>query len=743
MIRTFLAFVIVAVQVGAQVRAEQNGPAAPSVPPVARAARAEKPPTLDGEVLQDAAYAAAPVIEGFWQSRPSQGAPASERTEVRIVYTEDTLYLGVVCYDREPKAIIVADSRRDSPLEETDAFQIILDTYLDRQNGFVFATNPAGIEYDGQVSKEGQGGDNPMPGGRIQVGSGGGFNLNWDGVWEVRTRIDSVGWSAEFAIPFRTLRYSGNKSQTWGLNFQRSIRRHKEINYWAPLDRQFNLYRLSQAGTLNDLAIPPQRDFKIIPYVKGEVRRLPELGSPVNWLGDVGGDIKYAVTPSLSLDLTANTDFAQVEVDEQQVNLDRFTLFFPEKRPFFLENAGLFSVGNPGQVELFFSRRIGIDDDGTIIPIIGGGRLTGKIGRMNVGFLNMQTAEAEGHTPANNFTVGRISRELPRRSAIGAIFTNRQATGSLAGDNDYNRLFGFDGRLGIGEYGMLSGYVSGTVTPGVTSGEHAFRVNAKYASPIWELEADLTQVGDNFNPEVGFLSRRGYRSPQGRIQRRLHPKDFLGIYEFRPHVSYRGFWDFDGYQQSGYLHIDNHTEWRNGYELHTGVNLTQEGVTEPFEIFPGVTVPKGDYEHTEALIVFYTNQAAWLSFQSRLTAGGFFGGKRVSWEPSMRLRFGETFNTQVYWSMNDVSLPDGDFLSQLVRIRVSYSFSPRMNLQALIQYNNAANLWSTNLRFSLLQAANTGLFIVYNETQDIEPTLLGIPGRSLAIKYNRIFNLFD
>ncbi len=743
MIRALLTVLIMAIQLGSQVRAEQNGPVPPSMPPVALAARVEEAPILDGEVLEDPAYATAPVIEGFWQSRPNQGAPASERTEVRIVYTNDTLYFGVMCFDREPNGIIVADSRRDSPLDETDGFQIILDTYLDRQNGFVFGTNPAGIEYDGQVSMEGQGGDSRMPGGRIQAGSGGGFNLNWDGSWEVKTQVSPAGWSAEFAIPFRTLRYPGGKTQTWGLNFQRSIRRHKEIDYWAPLGRQFNLYRLSQAGTLSDLAIPSQRDFKIIPYVKGEVRRLPEKGSPTNWLGDVGGDVKYAVTPSLSLDLTVNTDFAQVEVDEQQVNLDRFTLFFPEKRPFFLENAGLFSVGNPGQVELFFSRRIGIADDGTIIPILGGGRLSGKVGRMNVGLLNMQTAEAQGHAPANNFTVGRISRELPRRSAIGAIFTNRQATGSLAGNNDYNRVFGFDGRLGVGEYGMLSGYMAGSVTPGVNSGEHAFRFNARYASPVWELEADMTQVGDNFNPEVGFLSRGGYRSPQGRIQRRLHPKDFLGVYEFRPHVSYRGFWNFDGFQESGYLHIDNHTEWRNGYEIHTGINLTQEGVTQPFEIYPGVIVPNGSYKHKEALIVFYTNQGAWLSFQSRLTAGGVFGGSRVSWEPSMRLRLGETFNTQVYWSRNDVSLPGGDFLSQLVRLRVSYSFSPRMNLQALIQYNNAANLWSTNVRFSLLQAANTGLFIVYNETRDIEPTLLGIPGRSLAVKFSRIFDLFD
>ncbi len=282
MMRILLAILAAAVGAQAPVRAQQNGPVPPSSPPAALAVRVEEAPALDGEVLRDPAYATAPAIEGFWQSRPDQGAPASERTEVRIVYTQDTLYFGVVCFDREPGAIVVADSRRDSPLDETDAFQIILDTYLDRQNGYVFGTNPAGIEYDGQVSKEGQGGDSPMPGGRIQAGSGGGFNLNWDGAWAVKTRIDAAGWSAEFAIPFRTLRYPSGRDQTWGLNFQRSIRRRKEIDFWAPIGRQFNLYRLSQAGTLSGLSIPPQRDLRIIPYVKGEVRRLPESGSTVN-----------------------------------------------------------------------------------------------------------------------------------------------------------------------------------------------------------------------------------------------------------------------------------------------------------------------------------------------------------------------------------------------------------------------------------------------------------------------------
>jgi hypothetical protein len=716
----------------------------PATPPVAQAAPVVEPPILDGEVLTDPAWTSAPIITGFWQTRPFEGQPATEKTEVRIVYTKEALFVGVVCYDSEPEGIIVSDSRRDSSLEETDSFQLILDTYLDRQNGFVFGTNPAAIEYDAQVSREGQGTSRFANAGRMQQGAGGGFNINWDGSWEVRTKTSSIGWCAEFQIPFRTLRYPEGRDQTWGMNFQRNIRRRNEVAFWAPLKRQFNLYRLSEAGTLTSLSIAGQRNFKLMPYVLGEIRREPYEGRNTNYLGSVGGDVKFGITPSLTLDGTFNTDFAQVEVDEQQINLDRFNLFFPEKRPFFLENAGLFTVGSPGETELFFSRRIGLGPKGEVVPILAGARMSGKISKMNVGFLNMQTSEVEGVTQANNFTVARVGRELPNRSFIGGIFTNRQGTGRLSTGKDYNRAFGFDGRWGIGEYGLVSGFVAGTQTPGSSSGQHAFKVNATRDSPKWELMAEYAEVGDNFNPEVGFLSREdGYRFMQSRIMRRYRPTEFMGLHELRPHVSYRGYWNFEGFQETGFLHVDNHSEWRNGYELHTAINFTQEGVTKPFEIFPGVTIPTGTYRHKEAMIVFITNQAAPLSLNSRLTAGGFFGGDRISWDPTMKLRSGETFSTEISWSYNDINLPGGDFTTNLLRTRVTYSFSPRVSIQGLVQYNDRADRWSVNLRFAWLQAANTGLFVVYKETRDIGDLTLGIPDRSFIMKYSHLFDIFN
>ena len=474
------------------------------------------PPQIDGEVLGDPIWESATPATGFWQSTPYEGQPASEKTEVRIVYTDQTLYFGVLCYDQEPQGIIVSGSRRDGSLEETDSFQFVLDTYHDQQNGFVFGTNPAGIEYDAQITKEGQGG---FGGGRRQRGgSGGGFNINWDGSWEVRTKISDSGWSAEFAIPFRTLRFAEAKEQTWGVNFQRNIRRRNEKSYWIKLPRQFNLQRISLAGNLVGLKNIGQKNLKVMPYALSSGNRIFKnedgvtLKEGTQWDSDFGFDVKYSLTPSLTLDATYNTDFAQVEVDDQQINFDRFNLFFPEKRPFFLENAGLFAVGSPGEVDMFFSRRIGIDNDGRVVPILGGLRLTGKTSGMNVGLINMQTESVKADSlQANNFIVARVNKELPNRSAVGVLVVNRQATGDLAPDNDYNRTFAVDGRLGIGKFGRVSAFAARTFTPAIDEDQHAFNLGLDYNTESWQLSGSYTEVADNFNPEVGFLQRSGYR----------------------------------------------------------------------------------------------------------------------------------------------------------------------------------------------------------------------------------------
>lgn len=719
--------------------------------PQTRAVQTETAPTLDGNVADDPAWDSSLPIVDFWQTTPNHGDAASERTEVRVVYTDRALYVGVICYDREPDRIIVSDSRRDAPLDETDSFAFILDTYLDGQNGFVFGTNPAGIEFDAQVTKEGQGGFFS----RQQAGSGGGLNINWDGSWDVRTQITDIGWSAEFEIPFRTLRFPAADIQTWGANFQRNIRRHNERSFWTRMPRQYNLYRVSRAGRMSGLGVPQPRNLQVTPYLLGQADRqaVEPSGTDTNLGQDVGVDLKYSLTPSMTLDATYNTDFAQVEVDEQQINLDRFSLFFPEKRPFFLENAGLFSVGvsefSGQEVEIFFSRRIGIGPRGEAIPILGGARTSGQVAGLNVGLLNMQTDEVAGVVAANNFSVARVRKDLPNRSSLGFMAANRLSTSTVKLDvpaddlpADGNQTVALDGRLGVGEYLNVSGFLARTFSPHLEGQEYAYNLNVSYVSNVWRLNSTYTEVADNFNPEMGFLRRSSeYRKLTGLVWYTWRPEQLFGLHEIRPHVSYQGYWDFGGFQETGRWHIDSHWEWKNGYEIHTGINLTREGVVDVFEISRGVFVDPGTYDHAEAQLVFITNQGAKISFYSRNFIGGFFGGWRNNLSGILRVRANEALTAEFNLSYNDISLPGGDFVTNLFRARISYSFTPRLYVQSLFQYNDSAEIWSANLRLGWLQAANTGLFIVFNEVSETTD-FLGVPQqRSITIKYSRLFNV--
>jgi hypothetical protein len=445
--------------------------------PVTQAFPIESQPLIDGEILQDPVWQQVQAFGDLIQTQPYAGQAASEKTEIRIAYTPTTFYLSVICYDAQPEDLVITDARRDASLDNTDAFLFILDTYHDGQNGFVFGTNSLGVEYDAQVDNEGQGNFNTN---RQQGGMIGGFNLNWDASWEVKTQVGDYGWSAEFAIPFRTIRFNSGDDMTWGANFRRNIRKSNEVAYWAPMPIQFNLNRLSLAGDLAGLNLRKPGNLKVIPYVLGTAFKDAGAGqTETQYRGGFGGDIKYSITPSVTLDLTYNTDFAQVEVDDQQINLDRFNLFFPEKRPFFLENAGQFSVGSPGEVDLFFSRRIGIGEDGNIVPIIGGARLSGRINQTNFGALSMFTeAVDDAGIQANNFSIARINHQLAQLSSIGAAFINREGMGGAG--QDFNRTFAADGKWGIGKKAQISGFYAQTQTPGIEDDQRAFQLKTNY-----------------------------------------------------------------------------------------------------------------------------------------------------------------------------------------------------------------------------------------------------------------------
>jgi len=693
-------------------------------------------PVIDGKVLDEVVWQALSPATGFTQVRPFEGQPASQRTEVFVGFTDDALYIGVICHDDAPGEIVFSDSRRDSTMDNTDSFQIIMDVFNDDQNGLVFGTTPTAVEYDGQVVNEGSG---------AFRSSGGGFNLNWDTSWSVASHIGEFGWSAEFEIPFKSLRYSAEDVQTWGVNFQRNIRRNNEVVYWAPLSRQFNLYRVSEAGSLSGLRPPVQRNLKVTPYGLGVVRRGGMLDG-THYEEEIGIDAKWSITPSLTLDATYNTDFAQVEVDEIQVNLDRFSVFFPEKRPFFLENAGQFSVGTPRELELFFSRRIGVGAGGVFQPIDGGIRLSGKVGEAtNLGLLHMRSEAVGGLAPQNDFSVARVRQEFKNRSSVGALLVSREGDGSINGDadSDYNRTYALDGKWGVGDHLDIDAYYAQTETPGMRGDDKAYRLGGRYNTPAWSHTLGYTRVGEDFNPEVGFLARRNYQKLDWFTLRRYRPKELWGLHELRPHVAFRGYWDDEGFWETGWLHVDNHWEWRNGIEIHTGGNFTHEGVTEAFEINPGTIVPIGEYDHKELQLVFDTDKGKPVSFESRYTRGGFFGGDRDQLKTAVNVRVGDRFSSSLEWNYNNIDLPvaNGAFEVNVGRLRLSYSFSPKILLQALVQYDDRSDLVATNIRFSWLQAANAGLYLVYNEVDDDSIVGPMEKRREIAIKYSRIIDL--
>ena len=702
-------------------------------------------PSVDGRV-DDTVWAAAPPFSAFIQQEPNEGQPATEQTEIRFLLDRQNLYVAVICFDSEPQNILVSQSRRDADLGDTDSVRILLDTFNDGQNAFVFGTNPFGIEYDGQVMAEGQTGQSG--------GGGAGFNVNWDADWQVRTQITERGWEAEFAIPLKTLRYDPGQDRTWGVNVLRNIRRKNEQVFLSPVPRGYNLYRVSVAGKLQGLSLPARRDVKLIPYAAASVTDDRTVAvDRVHRVGDVGLDVKWGVRTDLTLDVTVNTDFAQVEADEQQVNLTRFPLFFAEKRPFFLENAQLFQLGQPQAVDLFFSRRIGLLATGEPVDIVAGGRLSGKLGGYNVGLLNMQTEAAvdprTGATiaPANNFTVLRLQREIGR-SNVGAMFVGREGTGTRAGAGDYNRAYGVDLGWQATRNGRVFAFLARTDSPDDKGGsDYAGRASYSYVHPSWTASGGYTQVGERFNPEVGFLRRRAFRQVEGRYNLSYQPQRWPWIRRIQPHANYSVFTNLQNELESssGHWHffdIQTRTGARFGYLFET----QQDRPRRPFTVYQDVTgrrvtIPAGEYAWTRGVFEGHTNLSAPVSASLLHRVGSFYDGEYHGWNLTLGLRAGARLLSEWGWNRDDITLPGGTFRNDLVPVKVSFAFTSLASVQGLIQYNRQASTFSSNLRLALLNRSGTGFFVVYNDRRDTSSfTPDQLLGRSFVVKYTRLFD---
>lgn len=708
-------------------------------PRIGMATPISKAPTIDGH-LDEAEWSKGKTFTDFIQRELKEGEPATERTEVRILADGEALYIGAWMHDRDVSGIVAGEKIRDVAIANSDYIAVIFDTYHDRQNGFVFATTPAGVEYDGQVIREGEGGGLVAAGQtQAQAGSMGGFNLNWDASWKVATSTDSLGWYAEFRIPFSTLRYGGGAMQTWGLNIARMVRRKNEESFWSFVPRQFNMYRMSLAGTLDSLQVPVRRVATITPYVLSSAQRDFVNGVKTRYPGEWGADVKYGLTPSLTLDLTYNTDFAQVEVDEQRTNLTRFPVFFPEKRPFFLENAGIFSAGTPQAADLFFTRRIGIDDAGNPVPIIGGGRLTGRVGSTTVGLMQIFTDDAEGGAvPGQSYSVFRALKEVSRRSRIGVIGIQRTQTDK---SSNYNRTLGVDGRLGFGDKWTVDWWGGKTSTPKRNGDDIGYSARAAFVTRDWNNSARYMALGADFNPEVGFLNRSGgYNYYELTFQRYFRKKEWAWFRDWNPHTSYRGYVGRDGFYQSGQIHFDaTEVEFSNGGKFGPEYNYYHEGLQQPFEIAQGVVIPVGSYDWGQLGLDWTVNPSAPLSMVLRGDFGPFYNGTRNGGSVTVTARKGATLSSSLLVDYQDVKLDQGNFTRTLVGVRAAYFFTPRIFLQSLTQYNNQQRIWTANARLGWLSTAGTGLFVVFNDGEQADGFFAWQRPmqRSLIVKYTR------
>ncbi len=700
------------------------------------AVRVDQSPKIDG-VLDDAVWQKAAVIDAFTQQEPREGTPASERTEVRVMYDGRSLLIAVHAFDAQPSGIVATEMRRDSDrLLDEDNFQVILDTFNDSRNGYMFVTTPLGAKLEQQISEEGEGNTRA---GLINLN----VNRNWDGVWDVAARVTEDGWTAEIAIPLTTVRFAAGAEQTWGINFMRNIRRKNEQVFWAPIPKPYSLTRVSMAGALVGLqSLSHGMDLKLKPYVVSGVdaaRTKVDVQSTA-LLKSAGLDVKYGVTGGLNLDVTYNTDFAQVEVDEQQVNLTRFGLFFPEKRDFFLENAGLFKMGTGGtftsttvETDLFFSRRIGLSDSGQPIPIVGGARLAGKSGRHNIGVLDIQTDSAFGK-PGDNFLVGRYSTDILKRSRVGAIFINKETMG---GDPHYNRTMGADANLVLGSNFQVSSYVAKTDSPGMNGQDMAFYGRVAYRDPSWNLWLNYLDVQDNFNAEAGFVQRRGVKTTKAYFNPTPRPgKAFIRLMEPMFVLSY--ITDQHNRMVTRTQHFMNAIYLDDGSYINVIYQRNLDVLDVPFKIQPTVTIPVGTYKFNELDLEYNTNPARRFYERVKYQPMQFYGGTRQSVSAAAGVRATSHLASELQFSRNDVRLPYGNFLTSLAILRVDFAISPRATVRSLTQYNSSTHEVTNSVRFNFIYRPGSDLYIVYSDLQQtgLPQDAFAPTDRQLVVKIN-------
>jgi len=687
---------------------------------------------LEG-LLTEAFWAEAEAITHLIQNEPVAGAPATEDTEVRVLYDDEFLYIGIRAMDSEPDRIVSRVLQRDKIMQKDpffglpmfagdDAVAILLDPYDDNRNAYLFATNPNGAEFDALLADEGKE-----------------FNLDWRGVWEVAGTRTTEGWSAEFRIPLRTLRYPNNSQESWGFNVYRIIRRKNEKVLWRAWSRDNGgFHRVSQAGELAGIRDLPGtgRNLEAKPYVLGgfEQTRRDDGTLSTSTERSVGLDLKTEVRPGLVLDLTLNTDFAQVEVDDERVNLTRFSLFFPEKRDFFLENSGIFDFGvqgnpfEPPQFQMFFSRRIGIEEDeDEVVPLLGGGRLTGRVGSQTVGLLTAVTDEVKGLVSREVFSVARVKRDIGENNYLGVMAADRRSSDAQ------NTLVGADGSFYLTPATNVQAWFSRSFTQGEGGDDLAYGVSGSWTSDLWEVFAQHVAVGPEMEAKSGFVQRTDMRRSDLFLRKTIRP-DWLNIRKVDFWFGGNVFTSLDGTLEDWSGGPIMAAEFESGDQLNVFLQPGENRPDEDFDLADSLYVPVGQYDATAAMVMFSTSPSRPIVLRGNVRVGNFYGGTiramggELGVAPTPRIALALGLN------QDRVELPSGEFSSNLLSIRGTYSFSTSLSANLLVQYNSLDEVFSSNLRVNFIHRPGSDLFLVFTEERGVDDDLWMVSDRASVMK---------
>ncbi|HBH06444.1 MAG TPA: hypothetical protein DDX92_07560 [Flavobacteriales bacterium] len=661
---------------------------------------------FDGN-LDEPEWKVAQKISSFTQRELDLGQPITEKTEVAILIDDEHLYIGVWCFDREPDKIIAKEMRRDFDFGLEDNFMVIIDTYLDHRNGFLFVINPNGARADLQT-----------------FNNGGSSNQFWNGVWDVRTKITHEGWFAEIKIPFYTLKYRpGAEEQLWGINFERNIRRNRQQARWKGWQRNYDISDVSQAGVLKGLKnLRDKRYIEIKPYGLGGGENTSEGTEGV---GNIGGDINALLGPTYRLNLTFNTDFAQVEADRQQINLTRFPLFFPELREFFLEGDDFFDFGFGGnRIIPFYTRRIGLSETRETVPIIAGARILGKEEKTTLGAMSIQTADAGGD-PSANFTTLSWRQDVGNQSVIGAMTTNKIVEGRWHTTTGVNGRYSTARFLGQSNLDIGGAFIQTYNTDeGYNADAFAYRAFVSLPNDFLNVFASFQQSPAPFDPEVGLMRRRNFQESFGQVFFQPRPTKslkWIRQFYFSPlMLTYTQYDDSKELQSFSYKVRLLGFETRSGEGFFFDVERVAEGLKEDFEIFPDVVIPKGEYWWNRYNFFFETFEARAISLETRGSFGEFFEGNSFSGEGTLLWRATKNFNINLNYEKNIVNLPEGSFDTDLIGSRIAYAFHPHAFGSLLGQWNSAQQELNINFRLQLIPKIGTDFFLIFNQIVDTQ-----------------------